>query len=121
VILGGLFAAGRVPLARIFTSDLGVVAELGPFMLVLALAQPFMGLHFTLGGALRGAGDTVTPLVAATVGNWALRVPVAFLCAAVLATDVIWLWCALVLDHLARALWLLWAFQRGRWQERLGT
>lgn len=121
VVLGGLFAAGRVPVARAFTSDLGVVAELGPFMLVLALAQPFMGLHFTLGGALRGAGDTVTPLLAATLGNWALRVPLAFLCAAVLRTPVIWLWCTLVLDHLARALWMLWSFQRGRWRENLGS
>jgi len=117
VILGGLFAAGRVPLARAFTSDLGVVAELGPFMLVLALAQPFMGLHFTLGGALRGAGDTLSPLLAATLGNWALRVPLAFLCATLLQTPVIWLWCTLVLDHLARALWMLWSFQRGRWRE----
>ncbi len=121
VILGGLFAAGRVPLAMLFTNDAGVIDELGPFMLVLALSQPFMGMHFTLGGALRGAGDTVTPLVAATVGNWALRVPIAFFCATVLETPVIWLWCALVFDHLARAIWLLSAFQRGRWKARLGT
>jgi putative MATE family efflux protein len=121
IVLGAAFAAGRVPLARLFTSDAGVIAELGPFMLVLALAQPLMGMHFTLGGALRGAGDTVTPLMAATLGNWALRVPLAFFCATVLETPVIWLWCALVFDHLARALWMLVAFQRGSWKQRLGV
>jgi putative MATE family efflux protein len=121
IVLGGLFAAGRVELAQLFTNDAGVVDELGPFMLVLALSQPFMGLHFTLGGALRGAGDTVTPLAAVILGNWALRVPVAFVCATVLETPVIWLWCAMMLDHLARAVWMLVAFQRGRWQERLGA
>lgn len=121
IVLGLLFAAGRVPLAKIFTNDAGVVAELGPFMLILALAQPLMGLHFTLGGALRGAGDTMTPLVAATLGNWALRVPIAFVCATVLDTPVIWLWLALVFDHLARASWLMIAFQRGAWKQRLGT
>jgi Na+-driven multidrug efflux pump len=121
LVLGVLFAAGRVPLAKIFTNDAGVVAELGPFMLVLALAQPLMGLHFTLGGALRGAGDTVTPLVAASLGNWALRVPIAFVCARVAEMPVLWLWLALVFDHLARAVWLLLAFQRGRWKQRLGT
>jgi putative MATE family efflux protein len=117
VALGGFFAVARVPVARLFTSDAGVVGELGPFMLVLALSQPLMGLHFTLGGALRGAGDTVTPLVAATLGNWLFRVPLAFLVSVVLRADVIWLWCTLALDHLARALWLLWAFQRGAWQD----
>ncbi len=121
IVLGFAFAAGRVPLARFFTSDAGVVAELGPFMLILALAQPLMGLHFTLGGALRGAGDTVTPLVAAILGNWALRVPIAFVCGTVLDTPVIWLWLALVLDHLARAVWMLISFQRGTWKERLGS
>jgi putative MATE family efflux protein len=117
VVLGAFFAIGREPIARLFTSDDGVVAALGPFMLVLALSQPLMGLHFTLGGALRGAGDTVTPLVAATLGNWLFRVPLAFAVSEVLHADVIWLWCTLALDHLARALWLLWAFQRGRWAE----
>jgi putative MATE family efflux protein len=117
VALGAFFALGREPIARLFTNDDGIVAALAPFMLVLALSQPLMGLHFTLGGALRGAGDTVTPLIAATLGNWLFRVPLAFFVSAVLRLDVIWLWCTLALDHLARALWLLWAFQRGRWAE----
>ncbi len=117
VLLGVAFALGRVPVARLFTDDAGVVTELGPFMLVLALTQPFMGLHFTLGGALRGAGDTMTPLVGATVGNWIFRVPLAALFALVLQAPVVWLWIALVLDHTARSAILLWAFQRGRWQK----
>jgi putative MATE family efflux protein len=121
IALGAFFALGRVPVARLFTNDHGVVAALGPFMLVLALSQPLMGLHFALGGALRGAGDTVTPLVAATLGNWLFRVPLAFLVSVVLHADVMWLWCTLALDHLARAIWLLWAFQRGRWAETDGA
>ena len=121
VALGAFFALGREPVARLFTNDEGVVAALAPFMLVLALSQPLMGLHFTLGGALRGAGDTVTPLIAATLGNWLFRVPLAFFVSTVLRLDVIWLWCTLALDHLARALWLLWAFQRGRWAESDGA
>jgi len=34
---------------------------------------------------------------------------------------VICLWCGLVFDHLARAVWMLVAFQRGHWKERLGA
>jgi putative MATE family efflux protein len=114
-VLGGLYALSRNPLARLFTDDPNVVQELGPFMLILALSQPFMGVHFTLGGALRGAGDTVTPLWAAALGNWGFRVPLAFAASRLLDLDVIWLWLALMLDHAARAVWMTWAFRAGRW------
>jgi putative MATE family efflux protein len=116
--LGLLYALAREPLAAVFTSDAAVIAAMSPFMLLLALSQPLMGAHFTLAGALRGAGDTVTPLLAAGAGNWLFRVPISWLCARWLHTDVIWLWGALVVDHLARALWLLWAYRRGRWQRK---
>jgi MATE family, multidrug efflux pump len=115
VALGIVFSAARMPLARVFTDDAGVVAELGPFMLILALAQPLMGVHFTLGGALRGAGDTFTPLVAAALGNWGFRVPLAW-AFATLGLPVVWVWSALVFDHTMRATWLVLAFRRGRWR-----
>jgi Na+-driven multidrug efflux pump len=117
--LGALFAVYREPLAMIFTADAAVVAALGPFMLALAVGQPFLQLHFTLGGAHRGAGDTWTPLVAASVGNWLFRVPLALLFAAVLEWDVVYVWWALVVDHVGRAAWLLVSFRRGAWMDRL--
>lgn len=118
--LGVGFAAGRGVLAATFTSDERVGEALGPFMLTLAVAQPFMGAHFTLGGVLRGAGDTVSPFVGAAVGNWLLRVPLAFL-AASLGADLVWAWWPLVGDHLARTLVTYGAYRRGRWAERLGA
>lgn len=121
IALGLLFALGREPLARAFSVDAGVIAELVPFMLLLALSQPLLGLHFTLAGALRGAGDTVTPLVAAGIGNWAFRVPLAYLCSRVFDLPVVWIWWCLVFDHVARSVILAMVFVRGRWKERLGA
>ncbi len=118
VVLGIVFALGRTPLARFFTPDEGIVRELGPFMLVLAAAQPLLGMHFTLAGALRGAGDTLTPFFAALVANWVLRVPVAYLASPERGAPVMWVWGALALDHLARAIWLALAFSRGKWRLR---
>jgi Na+-driven multidrug efflux pump len=86
-------------------------------MLTLALAQPLMGIHFTLGGALRGAGDTLTPLLAAAIGNWAFRVPLAYAFKSH-GLGVVWMWLALVFDHVARAVWISIAFVRGRWRTR---
>jgi putative MATE family efflux protein len=104
--------------ARLFTSDAATVAALVPFMICLAIAQPALQVHFTLGGAHRGAGDTWTPLTAAFVSNWVIRVPVAFVFAKVLETPLVWVWAALILDHVARCLWLAVTFRRGAWRRR---
>ena len=49
-----------------------------------ASRSPSSSLHFTLAGALRGAGDTETPLWSAIFGNWIFRVPLALLAAKLL-------------------------------------
>ena len=115
--LGGLCAWWRRPLAQLFTDDASVIDALGPFMLTLAFAQPFLQLHFTLAGAHKGAGDTVTPLVAALIGNWAVRIPVAILVAGWLEADVVWVWIALIFDHLTRSIHLGASFLSGRWRK----
>ncbi len=119
--LGILCAWLRGPLARLFTEDLAVVAALGPFMLTLAFAQPILQLHFAFAGAHKGAGDMLTPLVAAMVGNWAIRIPIAVIAGGLLELDVVWVWMALVFDHLGRAIYLGVSFLRGRWLEVSGA
>lgn len=117
VPLGLLFAWFRVPLAEMFTNDTAVIVALSPFMLALAAAQPFLQMHFTLAGAHKGAGDTITPLIGALIGNWVIRVPVAILIGGVFELDVVWIWATLIFDHISRALWLGFRFLRGRWSE----
>ena len=115
-----LFAWLRGPLATLFTDDAAVIAALSPFMLTLAISQPFLQIHFTLGGAHRGAGDTVTPLVAAMIGNWLIRLPAAIVIASYFELDVVWIWGTLLLDHIARTIWLGLSFVRGRWRDAKG-
>jgi putative MATE family efflux protein len=118
VVLGVVGGLLREPLARLFTDDPQTVAALGPFMLFLALAQPALQLHFTLGGVHRGAGDTWTPLMASLVGNWALRVPLALVSTYLFVPDLLWVWAALIFDHVARAVWLSITFRNGTWRRR---
>ena len=118
VVLGGAWAAMPRFLAGLFTHDAALIDELVPFMIILALAQPALQSHFALGGAHRGAGDTFTPFVAAAIGNWAFRVPLAFLFAGVFDAPVLWIWLVILGDHVARAIWLAVSFRRGRWATR---
>ncbi len=117
IVMGAIGAWFRMPLAEAFTVDPETVVALGPFMLCLSLAQPAMQLHFTLAGAFRGAGDTVTPLWSAVVGNWVFRVPLAAL-VVFFEGPLTGLWIVLIFDHVSRAIWMLLGFRRGTWRER---
>jgi len=119
--LGAIFIALRVPLAHMFTRDPAVVAALDPFILLLGVGLPFLVSHFTLSGALRGAGDTLTPLWAAAVGNWVFRVPLGYLLAHMLHVELFWVWSIMIVDHVTRSLWLNRAFKYGNWDQRLGV
>jgi len=110
-----LFLAAR-PIARLFVDDPRVIADAVSFIRTLAAAQPLMGIDSTLGGALRGAGDTRFPLVAVFVGFYGCRLGFAYLAAVVLHLSLPWVWFALIGDYLARAGLKMWRFRSGRWK-----
>jgi MATE family, multidrug efflux pump len=115
-----VFALLRTTLAESFTRDPEVLPQLESFMILLGIAQPFLSLHFTLSGALRGAGDTTTPLWSAIFGNWIFRVPLALIVVS-LHAPVVWVWGTVVFDHVTRAVWLTWSFRREKWASNLGA
>src|SRR5207244_3953967 len=110
-----IFAAAR-PIARLFVDDAAVVADTVSFIRVLAAFQPLMALDFTLGGALRGAGDTRFPLVAVFLGFYVCRLGFAWLVTFALGLGVGWLWLALVGDYLARSVLKGARFRSGVWK-----
>lgn len=104
--LAGLFgAAGQT------TVDLTV-----RFIWILGAVQPLMAMEFTLGGALRGAGDTRFPLVAILTGLFVFRLGSAFALQAFWDPTVVHVWLCLVSDYAVKALMLAWRFGSGRWQ-----
>jgi putative MATE family efflux protein len=110
-----IFVAAR-PIARLFVADEAVVADAVSFIRVLAACQPLMAIDFTLGGALRGAGDTRFPLVAVFLGFYLCRLGFAGLTTFALGRDLVWLWFAIVGDYLVRSLLKGWRFRTGAWK-----
>ncbi|MGH0031669.1 MAG: MATE family efflux transporter [Myxococcota bacterium] len=120
-LLGGGVLLVPEGLARLFTNDALLIEALVPFLVCLALTQPALQGQFALGGAHRGAGDTFTPFIATTIGNWVVRVPLAFAVAWWLEWPVVWVFWLILLDHTLRAVWLFASFRRGRWQAALSS
>jgi len=110
-----IFVAAE-PIARLFVDDPAVIADAVSLIRVLAAAQPLMAIDFTIGGALRGAGDTRFPLVAVFVAFYGCRLGFAYLVTFWLHLGVFWLWFALVGDYIARSALKGWRFRSGRWK-----
>jgi len=110
-----IFVAAR-PIARLFVDNAEVVADTVSFIYMLAAAQPLMAIDFTIGGALRGAGDTRFPLVTVLVAFYGCRLGWAYLTTIVLHLSLAWLWAALIGDYIARAALKTWRFRGGYWK-----
>jgi len=104
------------PIAQLFIDDPEVVSDTVSFIHVLALAQPLMAADSTLGGALRGAGDTRFPLLTVIFGFYVARLGCAWAAAHVFALPLIWVWAALLGDYVMRAVLKAWRFNTGRWK-----
>lgn len=107
------------PIAALFIDDDEVIADAVSFIRVLALAQPLMAADSTLGGALRGAGDTRFPLLTVIGGFYVARLGFAWMAATVLGLSLTWVWAALLGDYAVRAGLKAWRFRSGAWQHAL--
>ena len=75
-----------------------------------------MAITSASAGALRGAGETFSPFVASLLGPAALRLFFCWLCAYHLGWGILGIWVGTTIDWLGRSLYLMWAFERGRWR-----
>ncbi len=105
------------PLAGAFGAAGDATVQLAViFIYILGAAQPLMAIEFTLGGALRGAGDTRFPLYALLAGLVVFRLGAAEFLAKPLFGTVVAVWSCLLADYAVKGALLIWRFRSGRWQ-----
>lgn len=117
-----MFAAGIVFICfpalilGAFTRDSAVVVAGLPLLRIAAGFQLVDGLQVVATGALRGAGDTTTPMVANLIGHWAVGLPIGWLLAFRAGWDAQGIWTGLLvgLGVVATALLLRWGRIRPR-------
>ena len=109
-----IIAAFAEPIARFMVADDEVVHYTVIFMYMLAAVQPLMGIEMTLGGALRGAGDTRFPLFSTAFGLIAGRILLAYIFIE-MGLSVEWVYGALIADYVIKAVLIIWRYQSDRW------
>lgn len=105
-------------LMSLLTNDAAVIELGAQYLLIMGLSQIPQQITGTLGGTLRGAGDTLTPMVAAALGIWGCRIPLAYFLSGHFGLTGIW-W-AIDMDQFVRLAVVAWQYRRGTWKTQLG-
>jgi len=82
----------------LFTRDVSVLEVGAAVLFVYAVSQPFDAFQVIATGALRGLGDTRTPMIFNLVGHWLIGLPVAYYLCFVRGWGVLGLWSGLALS-----------------------
>ncbi len=92
-----------------------VAAGVLPLQLV-GVIQPMLAANFVYAGALRGAGDTVFPLLIKLVSPWLIRVPLAILLITYMDYGLLGAWIAMSVDLVIQGLLAFWRFYGNKWE-----
>jgi len=103
-------------LISLFSSDPQVITLGAQCMYVAAFAQPLMALTDVYAGALRGAGDTKTPMKVALVGPLLVRPILCYVLCFPLGLGLLGIWIGSTGDWIIRTIWLIKAFRKGDWK-----
>jgi putative MATE family efflux protein len=114
--MGVLVIALAPQLAALFHLSPLAVERTVDFVWILGAVQPLMAIEYTIGGSLRGAGDTRFPLLAIFAGLFLFRLTPAAIAAGVFHARLNVVFGMLVLDYAVKAALLLTRFVRGRWK-----
>lgn len=119
IALGAIFMAGAgvvlitLPeyVARVFTTDRAVIRTAISLLAVAAAFQLFDGIQTVATGALRGAGDTRTPMLCHMLSYWLLGLPLGYVLCFVVGWRAVGLWTGLciALILIGVVLLLVWA------------
>ena len=88
------------------------------FVWFLGSMQPLMAIEFALGGSLRGAGDTKSPLIITMIGLVFFRLSVAFIFL-VFNLPIEYIFSSLMIDYLVKAVLFSYRFNSGKWIKKL--
>lgn len=111
-----IFLAFAKPMANIFHPEQDVLALSAYCVMIAALEQPALAIYIVYAGGLRGAGDTLSPMIITIVGTLCIHLPVAYVFGIVLEWGLAGIWFGAALDWIVRAIAVYILFRKGRWR-----
>jgi MATE family multidrug resistance protein len=107
-----LFLVAPVPLIAVFTEEASVIDVGVRLLMIAAVFQLFDGMQAVTTGALRGLGNTHTPMFVNLAGHWLIGLPVAWALCFNRGWGVVGLWAGLALGLILIGTTLAWVWHR---------
>lgn len=108
----------RESILGIFHPEPEVYALALACLIIAAFELVPLGFIFTYAGALRGAGDTRSPMMVALVGTFAFRLPLVYLLALRFGLGLRGVWYGTLIDWIGRAVVMYVVFRHGKWKTK---
>jgi len=102
-------------LAMIFTNDEEVVASLAMYLRIIGICDIFLAA-LVFAGAVRAAGDALTPMLINVISIWAIRIPFAWVIMFYTNFDDTGVWFIMGFSQVVQGIALFFAFRIGRWK-----
>lgn len=116
-LMGLIFFFGGQFIAQFYSKDPQIIQNTATALMIIALVQPFQNNQLILAGALRGAGDTVWPLVSSLVSMMGIRLIFAYFFVNILGWGLAGAWYAVFIDQFIRWLIIALRFRSNHWQK----
>jgi putative MATE family efflux protein len=116
-IFGLLFFLFNQQIAGLLTNDVKVQHYTAKFLLIIAFSMPLIATDFTIGGAIRGAGETTYPLIVSLITLVIVRIILPFICIK-LGLSLTTLFILTGADFLIKAVFMTWYFRQKKWQNK---
>ena len=107
---------GSKTLAEFYSTEPEIIRNTMIALTIVAFVQPFQSHQLITSGALRGAGDTVWPLIAIFVGSILIRVSLGYIFVNMIGLGLAGAWYAVFIDQFIRWLIILFRFKSGKWK-----
>jgi putative MATE family efflux protein len=115
--VGSLFVLAGYQLARIYTSDLAVIALAGLVLKIATIITFPQNYLAIVSGCLRGAGDTRWTLISSLIGMVVARVTLAFIFVRFFHWGLVGAWMAAIADQSIRSVLVYQRFKTGKWKK----
>jgi putative MATE family efflux protein len=103
-------------LVSLYTPNPEIISKASIALKIIAIVQPFQSSQLILAGALRGAGDTVWPLVSTFIGVIGIRVMLAFVLVTKMGLGLSGAWIAVFVDQFVRWILIYSRYKTGKWK-----
>ncbi len=116
LVLGLLFFINPGILIRIFTPDQEVIRIGSEYLRIVASFYLIFSTMFVTNGLIRGAGETIVPMIATLIAMWLVRVPAATLFSRLMGE--VGLWWAMPTGWVVGMFISLGYYFSGRWKSK---